>query len=81
MQNRKSAESRGISLLARIAGNQMTDKCPSCQANLQGPEIQESYKDLFSGKTHYSLRMPHFDVKLNRTTEWQCPYCEHRWPA
>lgn len=65
----------------------MTDGCPSCGSDLQGPPIPDDYrrKGLYgpyeTAPTHYS-RLVGVEVSgiYDGVLYWQCPDCGHAWP-
>ena len=58
--------------------------CPRCGTDLTGSAIPQDYIDkgyYGDGVTHYSRKIGHYDLDLDRTTEWSCPDCAHTWPV
>jgi len=55
------------------------NKCPACNANLQGEPIPEKSREHFGNATHFSRVIGIYDTRRDRTTDWQCPDCGHRW--
>lgn len=45
-------------------------ECPKCKADLK----YEIYGSVFSKVIGW------YDYKVDRTVEWECPECHHRWP-
>lgn len=61
----------------------MNDFCPDCGANLVGEPIPQEHIDKgYYGRntTHYYRTIGLYDFHKDRTAEWQCPDCGHRWP-
>lgn len=54
------------------------DRCPSCDADLRGDPIPEHHRHLYGDSTHYLRTIGIYD--RDRTVEWMCPDCGHRWP-
>ncbi len=59
------------------------ERCPHCNADLQGDPIPEEYLDCFGGATHYSRKLAVYDYNRDRTSAsaWRCPVCGQDWPA
>ena len=55
------------------------ESCPKCGANLQGAPIPKERQADY-GATHYSRKIGVTDPVADRTVEWLCPDCGHRWP-
>ena len=60
------------------------DICPSCKADLQGEpltmqQLEAGYYG--EGVTHFSRLIGIYDRAQDRTVEWLCPECGHRWQA
>lgn len=61
----------------------MTDtpeNCPSCKVALIGDAISEEKRHLFGGAERFTRVIGLYDVDRDRTTQWACPDCGHRWP-
>lgn len=56
------------------------DRCPHCDADLQGMEIPEEARYNFGGATHFSRRINVYDWNRDRTTHYRCPDCGKEWP-
>lgn len=54
--------------------------CPSCGESLIGPEIPPELREHYGGQTRYTRVIALYDVDRDRTTQWACPDCGHRWP-
>lgn len=54
------------------------ENCPNCDAQFQGAPIPEEQQHLFNA-THFSRKRGIYDMGKDRTVEWECPDCGHRW--
>lgn len=54
------------------------DRCPKCDADLQGDPIPEKSQHLY-GATHFSRKMALYDQGRDRTIAFKCPDCLHEW--
>ena len=56
-------------------------ECPECGGSWVGEEIPAEYRGWYSpDRTHYSLLVGVYDLYQDRTVEWMCPHCKHRFP-
>lgn len=54
--------------------------CRNCNANFQGEPIPKKDQHLF-GATHFSRKIGIYSMETDRTEEYQCPDCQHKWRA
>ncbi|TVY06912.1 hypothetical protein [Paenibacillus cremeus] len=53
--------------------------CPHCGADLIGDPIPEEKRRHANSPYFIKRRIGLYDLKLDRTTHWQCPDCEGTW--
>lgn len=57
-----------------------TYDCPQCGGDWRDGEIPEDKRETYGEATHFSKLIGIYDSHRDRTVEWMCPYCRHRWP-
>lgn len=59
----------------------MTERCPSCNADLDGGPIPENIRQHYSPPYRFSRRIDVVDRQRDCVVAHKCPDCHHRWPA
>lgn len=57
-------------------------ECPNCGADLRGERIPQEYidKGYYSPEDPYYYRViAEYSIELDRSTNWICPDCNHKW--
>ena len=54
------------------------ERCPHCDADLQGPEIPEESREFYGEFTHFSRKIG--ISNWDSVYEWKCPDCGGVWP-
>lgn len=70
---------RAIAYAALEDRSRMTDRCPKCDANLDGGSIPEAKREGHSPPYRWSRRIDVVDRNLDRVTAHICPDCGYRW--
>lgn len=52
--------------------------CPKCKKCLRGNPIPKNEQEFF-GASHFGLEHGRYDRGLDRTVDYQCPFCKHTW--
>ncbi|GGA91549.1 hypothetical protein [Ornithinibacillus halotolerans] len=54
------------------------EKCPHCNASLQGDPIPEDEQKHYRA-THFTRKIGMYDLEKDRTMKWKCPDCNWEW--
>lgn len=55
------------------------DRCPKCNADLDGGEIPEKMREHYSPPFRWSRAISVYNRVFDRHEHWKCPDCGHEW--
>lgn len=55
------------------------DRCPKCDADLDGGEIPEDIRHNYSPPYRWGRVISIYDQGADRHDHWKCPDCAHEW--
>ena len=59
----------------------MSERCPKCDADLNGGEIPENIRRHYSPPYRWSRKIRIYSYEADATIGYQCPDCSAIWPA
>jgi hypothetical protein len=54
------------------------EHCPACDKGFHGRDIEQRLWHMY-GARHFSRKIGIYNIMMDRTTTYRCPFCKHEW--